>query len=151
MRKKVKELKSSSFAFCIQKKIINLISVEQFQNWKFEKVSFYPKGFATFSLKQVIQPKPAAENFIALYVKGGTMLVFARLKMLVVIKVLMIIEILQGMVLPILINKIMTKRKLQQYPKILLASSIREVQRGRITRTESRRKGRRKSKVTTVI
>ena len=43
------------------------------------------------------------------------MFVFARLKILVlvVIKILMIVNILQGMVLLRLINKMMTKRKLQ--------------------------------------
>ena len=48
------------------------------------------------------------------------MLVFARLKMLVlvVIKILMIVNILQGIALLRLINKMMTKRKLQQHLKI---------------------------------
>ena len=45
--------------------------------------------------------------------KGGTMFLFARLHMLVVIKILMIVNILQGMLLLRLINKMMTKRKLQ--------------------------------------
>ena len=61
----------------------------------------------------IMQSKPAVVISIALNVKGGNMFVFALLKMLVIIKILMIVKIDQRMVLLRLINKMMTKRKLQ--------------------------------------
>ena len=78
------------------------------------------KNFGCICLKAVHIAKICRSIFNSLNIKSDTMLVFARLKMLVlvVIKILMIVNILQGMVLLRLINKMMTKRKLQQHLKI---------------------------------
>lgn len=95
-------------------KITNLISVNTFKTECWKMYHFIQKPLLAW--KQFIQPKIDVVNSIALNVKGDTMFVFARLKILAVKKsykkVFTIVEILQGMVPPKLINKMMTEKKL---------------------------------------
>ena len=85
--------KSKKYILCNQGNYKLHQCIKQFQNQKFENVSFYPKDFATFVWKQVIKLKPAVVIFIDLNVTIDAMFVFACLKIMVVNKTLMIAKI----------------------------------------------------------
>lgn len=92
--------------------MINVISVEQFQNRKMKRYHFVQNILLHLLERQIIEPKPAVVIFIALTVKSDSTFIFAHLKMLLLVKGLMIVKVLQGTVSLRMIDKLMMKRKL---------------------------------------